>query len=195
MLTLCRLHIRTCGLKNRYYQRCECPVWVEGTTKAGNYVPTMRIRDSCRLLSCSTARTLKHNGMRERRTMINVPRSSGNDAARAACARCDAVHISARSSAMRQAGATGGDRKRKGLRRKAGGRLRPWQALRDAKSCLAVEPTQSNNLAIVGVAEAMVDRGRHIITVASEHKAAGVFGMFPAFRDRRIFSSWMDWQV
>ena len=46
MLTLYRRHTRSCGQKDRYYRRCKCPVWVEGTTNAGNY-----IRHSLRLTS------------------------------------------------------------------------------------------------------------------------------------------------
>jgi hypothetical protein len=38
MLTLYRRHTRSCGQKDRYYRRCKCPVWVEGTTNAGNYI-------------------------------------------------------------------------------------------------------------------------------------------------------------
>jgi integrase len=46
MLTLYRRHTCSCGQKDRYYRRCKCPVWVEGTTNAGNYV-----RHSLRLTS------------------------------------------------------------------------------------------------------------------------------------------------
>src|SRR4030095_17155706 len=38
MLTLYRRHTLACGQKDRYYRRCKCPVWVEGTTDAGEYV-------------------------------------------------------------------------------------------------------------------------------------------------------------
>jgi integrase/recombinase XerD len=38
MLTLYRRHTRSCGQKDRYYRRCKCPVWVEGTANAGNYI-------------------------------------------------------------------------------------------------------------------------------------------------------------
>ena len=38
MLTLYRRHTRSCGQKDRYYRRCKCPVWVEGTTNAGDYI-------------------------------------------------------------------------------------------------------------------------------------------------------------
>jgi len=38
MLTLYRRHTRSCGQKDRYYRRCKCPVWVEGTTNAGEYI-------------------------------------------------------------------------------------------------------------------------------------------------------------
>ena len=31
MLTLYRRHTKTCGQSDRYYRRCKCPVWVEGT--------------------------------------------------------------------------------------------------------------------------------------------------------------------
>jgi integrase len=38
MLTLYRRHTRACGRKDRYFRRCKCPVWVEGTTDAGEYI-------------------------------------------------------------------------------------------------------------------------------------------------------------
>lgn len=38
MLTLYRRHTRSCGQKDRYYRRCKCPMWVEGTTNAGDYI-------------------------------------------------------------------------------------------------------------------------------------------------------------
>ena len=38
MLILYRRHTSSCGQKDRYYRRCKCPVWVEGTTNAGNYI-------------------------------------------------------------------------------------------------------------------------------------------------------------
>jgi integrase len=38
MLTLYRRHTRACGQKDRYHRRCRCPVWVEGTTDAGEYI-------------------------------------------------------------------------------------------------------------------------------------------------------------
>lgn len=38
MLTLYRRHTRKCGQQGRYYRRCKCPVWVEGTTDAGQYI-------------------------------------------------------------------------------------------------------------------------------------------------------------
>ena len=38
MLTLYRRHTRKCGQRDRYYRRCKCPVWVEGTTGAGQYI-------------------------------------------------------------------------------------------------------------------------------------------------------------
>lgn len=38
MLTLYRRHTKLCGQKDRYYRRCKCPVWVEGTTNAGDYI-------------------------------------------------------------------------------------------------------------------------------------------------------------
>jgi len=38
MLTLYRRHTRSCGQKDRYYRRCKCPVWVEGTTNDGEYI-------------------------------------------------------------------------------------------------------------------------------------------------------------
>jgi integrase/recombinase XerD len=38
VLTLYRRHTRRCAQQNRYYRRCKCPVWVEGTTDAGQYV-------------------------------------------------------------------------------------------------------------------------------------------------------------
>lgn len=46
MLTLYRRHTRSCGQKDRYYRRCKCPVWVEGTTNSGEY-----IRHSLKLIS------------------------------------------------------------------------------------------------------------------------------------------------
>jgi len=38
MLTLYRRHTRACGQKDRYYRRCKCAVWVEGTTDGGKYI-------------------------------------------------------------------------------------------------------------------------------------------------------------
>ena len=38
MLTLYRRHSRTCKQKDRYYRRCRCAVWVEGTTEDGVYI-------------------------------------------------------------------------------------------------------------------------------------------------------------
>ncbi len=38
MLTLYRRHTRACGQKDRYYRRCKCAVWVEGTTDDGKYI-------------------------------------------------------------------------------------------------------------------------------------------------------------
>lgn len=38
MLTLYRRRTRKCGQQDRYYRRCKCPVWVEGTTDAGYYI-------------------------------------------------------------------------------------------------------------------------------------------------------------
>lgn len=38
MLTLYRRHTKTCGQPDRYYRRCKCPVWVEGTKDDGQYV-------------------------------------------------------------------------------------------------------------------------------------------------------------
>ena len=38
MLTLYRRHTGKCGRQDRYYRRCKCPVWVEGTTDAGQYI-------------------------------------------------------------------------------------------------------------------------------------------------------------
>lgn len=38
MLTLYRRHTHKCGQQDRYYRRCKCPVWVEGTTDAGQYI-------------------------------------------------------------------------------------------------------------------------------------------------------------
>jgi hypothetical protein len=35
MLTLYRRHTGKCGRQDRYYRRCKCSVWVEGTTDAG----------------------------------------------------------------------------------------------------------------------------------------------------------------
>jgi hypothetical protein len=37
MLTLYRRHTKACGQKDRYYRRCKCPMWVEGTIDAGEY--------------------------------------------------------------------------------------------------------------------------------------------------------------
>jgi len=38
VLTLYRRHTRKCSQQDRYYRRCKCPVWVEGTTDAGQYI-------------------------------------------------------------------------------------------------------------------------------------------------------------
>ncbi|MCC6589047.1 MAG: tyrosine-type recombinase/integrase [Bryobacterales bacterium] len=38
MLTLYRRHLKACGQTDRYYRRCKCPVWVEGTKDDGEYI-------------------------------------------------------------------------------------------------------------------------------------------------------------
>ncbi len=38
MLILYRRHTCPCGQQDRYYRRCKCPVWVEGSTNAGEYL-------------------------------------------------------------------------------------------------------------------------------------------------------------
>ena len=38
MLALYRRHTLKCGKRDRYYRRCKCPVWVEGTTDSGQYI-------------------------------------------------------------------------------------------------------------------------------------------------------------
>jgi integrase/recombinase XerD len=54
MLTLYRRHTRSCGQKDRYYRRCKCPMWVEGTTDVGEY-----IRHSLKLTSWERAEEKK----------------------------------------------------------------------------------------------------------------------------------------
>ena len=38
MLTLYRRHTKACGQTGRYYRRCKCPVWIEGTKDDGEYI-------------------------------------------------------------------------------------------------------------------------------------------------------------
>jgi integrase len=54
MLTLYRRHTRRCGQKDRFYRRCKCPVWVEGTTDDGRY-----LRHSLRINSWERAEDKK----------------------------------------------------------------------------------------------------------------------------------------
>jgi hypothetical protein len=45
LFTLYRRRTRECSQRDRYYRRCKCPVWVEGTTEAGEYIRSLKLNN------------------------------------------------------------------------------------------------------------------------------------------------------